>query len=81
MCIHAYIYGRLKATDCLAVHDAVSIYLPQGAIALVLWYGGKLVHLSVTTHGTQGISVGILTGELAEVVLFSHYLSKVVSQL
>ncbi|XP_022085601.1 ABC transporter B family member 1-like [Acanthaster planci] len=56
----SYKHGKSLATGYGIFNGLVGI-ISQGAIALVLWYGGKLVHLNVTSQGTQGISVGILT--------------------
>ncbi|XP_038053819.1 ABC transporter B family member 1-like [Patiria miniata] len=56
----SYKYGKSLAVLTGVFNGLIGI-ISQGAIALVLWYGGKLVHLNVTTGGTQGISVGILT--------------------
>ncbi|XP_041457068.1 ABC transporter B family member 27-like [Lytechinus variegatus] len=55
----SYFFGkRISAAN--GVFNGIVGLVMQGAIALVLWYGGKLVHLN-QTDPTQGISVGQLT--------------------
>ncbi|XP_071790364.1 uncharacterized protein [Asterias amurensis] len=56
----SYKYGKSLSFGVGVFNGLIGI-VSQGAITLVLWYGGKLVHQNVTTGGTQGISVGILT--------------------
>ncbi|XP_072024782.1 uncharacterized protein [Amphiura filiformis] len=55
----SYTYGKKLAIASGLFNGLLGI-VAQGAVTLVLWYGGKLVHLN-HTDSSQGISVGLLT--------------------